>query len=241
VLCGTSGAQSTFFSEQPGDHDTTATPGFSLPTPPVVHGFGVTNLSSYYPDSSFIEAYTLAIEDLQANLFTSVYLESFFTTMLNTNAEYAIRDTLDRAAVAKVDSIGRDGRAYFFVTFDSLETPSAETVQTLRSLASDWTVDVFNPVETDEYWIAAGHSRLSRFNPYRSWAESKLEALNSLARLIQTRVQSTTRHYNFFSRIITYITSKVIFRDILVLDRRFSDERCYTLVAVKKENINILE
>ncbi|MDX1618816.1 MAG: hypothetical protein R3224_08525, partial [Balneolaceae bacterium] len=66
-------------------------------------------------------------------------------------------------------------------------------------------------------------------------------ALSSLARLLQTRVQSTTRHYNLFSRIISYITSKVIFQNIIVLERRLVGDRCYTLVAVKKDQISMLD
>lgn len=239
VLCGTSRAQSTFFSEV----DTTepSVIGYSVPSPSMVHGFGVTSLSSYYPDSSFIEAYELAVEDLTANLLTSIYLESFITTMLNTDYEFAIRDSIDRESVVKVDSLGRDGKAYFYVSLDTVKTTSDEFFAALKSSVTNWTADYFNPVETERYWIAAGHSNLSRFNPYRSWAESKLNALSSLARLLQTKVQSTTRFFNFFSREITYITSKVIFQNILVLERRFTDERCYTLIAVHKDDINMLE
>ncbi|MDX1618176.1 MAG: hypothetical protein R3224_05285, partial [Balneolaceae bacterium] len=157
VLCGTSGAQSTFFSET----DTAGVTVTTVPSPARVHGFGVTNLSSYYPDSSYMEAYALAVEDLRANLLTSIYLESFITTMMNTHSEYAIRDSIDQGSVIKIDSAGREGKAYFFVTADSVETPSPDVLQALRSLAGEWTTEIFNPTDTENFWIAAGHSEMS--------------------------------------------------------------------------------
>ncbi len=237
VLCGISNAQSTFSSQK----DTVTKPsGYLIPHGTPVHGFGVTSLSSYYPDSSFIEAHRLAVEDLKANLLTSIYLESFGTNTLNTSYEFAIRETIDRQSVVKIDSLSKDGKAYFFVTVDSLNAASTNDRSRPNYSNLKWTTDIFNPTESDGYWIAAGNAKMSEFNPYKSWARSKLDALSSLARLLQTKIQSSFSVQDYSAKKVSYITTKVIFQQVMVLERRLKNDRCYTLIAVHKRNITRL-
>lgn len=237
VLCSASCAQSTFFSPP----DSTGFHAYLTPSEPAVHGFGVAFLSGFYPDSSFIKAYNLAIEDLRANLFTSVYMETFKTTMINTHYEYAIKDSIDLKSVAKIDSVSKSNLAYFFVQIDSVRPEGAHIPNKLPSEINNWTDEFFQPVLVDNFWISAGYEDFSRYDPYGSWAQSKLNALNALAGLLQTKVQSTTRTYNAFSRQITYITSRVIFENIVVLKRLTKGGQCHTLLAVHENDITMWE
>lgn len=205
---------------------------------PTVHGMGVTSLSSYFPDSSYQEAYQRSVEDLRANLMTSVYLESFKTTLLSRNTEFAIRDSIDTSRIIKLDSTAHNGFAYFFTSIDSLAPPHP-AISGIRS--GTWTASTFSPVQQGHYWIAAGKEDFSQYAPYESWAKSKLDALSQLSRTLQTTVQSSISGYNSYLQELTYITSKTIFRNVLVLDRTLKGDTCYTLVAVDQDEITYLD
>ena len=238
MLCGSCIAQSTFSSDQTIN---SSTGSVFTPARPIVHGFGVTYLSSYYPDSSYKEAYHLAIEDLTANLFTSVYLESFITTGVTRVREFAITDTIDTEQIVPLDSLQHEGKVYYFVSVRSSNDNNSSALEKAKQISVEtWTGELFTPYEDKGYWIASGKERLSRYNPYKSWAKSKLDALSNLSKILHTLVQSSNKTLNASYREVTYISSKNLFSNILVLRRTVRDGYCYTLLAVHKSDITPL-
>ncbi len=241
VLCGNTFAQSTISLGEPSEPSTRLTP-----EKPVVHGFGVARLSSYTPDSSFKKAYNLALEDFKASYLTSVYLEAIQTYGFASNSEYAIPDSLSTRRIAKIDSTQDDRFAYVIVgkeqdvivgnEQDSASTPSRFSPADIPTPAG-WMKRSFTPVETEHYWISAGKDKFSQYAPYKAWARSKLNALSRLSHMLNTRVESSSKSYNYRNSQLTYVTSKTIFRNIIVLKRVQKQDSCYTLLAVRKENI----
>lgn len=206
-------------------------------SPSYIHGIGVSRYSEFDPARSFKKARERAEIDLAASLLTSVYLEYYGTSTLPTQleSEFGISDSLRRVQIAAVDSAQVGDWAVFFLKSTTRDTDIPATVRD-EALALHWATDPFEPVRVGGYWIASGTVPVNDFNPNRSWAEVKQEALKNLSLFLSTVVQANQREFNNSYRSINYTTSKHIFRDIHVLGRKKVNNSLFLMLAVKESN-----
>lgn len=237
VLCCSLAAQGTYFSEQP---ESGTTPDWFSNGYPKIHGLGIAHFSSFNPSAGYRKAFDRAVQDLNANLLTSVYLETFNVTanQPHRNYEFAIDAQIDSTSVSKTDSSTTEDYVYYLVTIDSVYDEIPFTYADISNRVANWNQEeYFNPVQVNGYWIAAGYHDYSRFNPYKSWAKAKLEALSNLSRHLSTGIQSMSKHLNTRLQEITYSYSKSVFQHIYILQRQRIDDTSYVLLAVSQDQI----
>ena len=248
-------ADSGYTSESTGSHNyrSSTLPGWFANGRTEPHGIGIAWYSRFNPQKGFKEAFQYAIEDLNSNIMTSVYLESYSKSAYNTHYsdEYAITQFLDTTTVVHVDSTVVNNWAYCLVKPDPEAIASNDSIEVPQRFykrepissppIAGWTKSDFQPGQEGDIYYAAGSHRTSKYNPYKSWTKAKLEALSSLSRYLSLNIQTTSKQLNRESSEITYTYSRCIFNNIRVIGRKSTDENVFVLVAVHKDDIAVFE
>ncbi|MEX0610204.1 MAG: hypothetical protein WD016_09075 [Balneolaceae bacterium] len=227
VFCGNGLSQNTFFLE---DSSFSLVSNYSFP-----HGFGAEALSQYDPDASFKKACDFALEDLNSNLFLSVYIEQFKT---GANSDYyfpelSVRDSVLSFGmeVVKTDSFDVAGQAFCVASLSSKKDLASNTIPDLDKLK-------IGPIKQNGIWYAMGSEPGSRYNLFVPWIRSKNNALKDLSQTITTLVQSSMISLDYNLQEFTYIKSNVIYNNIVVIRRYISPDNDYvSIVAVKDSDI----
>ena len=216
--------------------------GLMVPSPGILHGIGFSRYSNFDEERSYKEARRNAEIDLAASIMTSVYLEYFGTSTLPTQlkSEYGISDSLQVDRILAVDSTRVGDWAVYIVKDVDRDISFPENAIELAN-STPWAIENFEPVKVDGYWLAAGFSENNDYNPDRSWALAKQEALKNLSLYLSTVIKSNQREYDNSYRSINYTTSKHIFSQIGVIGRRFVDNKTHVLLLIKEEHAHNFE
>lgn len=203
------------------------------------HGFGVAPHGQYNTTESMQQACRFALEDLNSNLFMSVYIEQFKTGDISHYSfpELSVTDSVlaFEGSISKVDSFYKDGFSYC-IAVDEMHTPqTVSSVPDLEQLK-------IAPVNENGVWFALGVEKLSRYNPSVAWIKSKNNALKDLAGTITMLVQSSQLSMDNQSVEFTYFKSFVLYKNIAVVRRFVSPGGDFvSVVAVREADITRVE
>ena len=213
-----------------------------VPSPTTIHGIGFSRMSNYNPERSYKKARESAFIDLEASLLTSVMLEYYGTdnSPSRLRSEFAISDSIQSEQVINVDSVHIGEWAVYYLA-DQQETYSFPQAIVDAALMTSWIEDLYTPKNIDGFWIAAGSSKATSYNPNRGWTRAKQHALTQLSEFLNTKVQSLERLTNENLETVHYVTSKHIFNNIGVIGRRVIDDKYVVLVIVDELNVIQLE
>lgn len=231
VLCGSLFSQSTFFldeDEQP----------VLIYQSESVHGFGIEPVYSYSAEEEFEDACEKALEELNSNLFMSVYIEEFKTNDYTTYnfPELSIRDTVLTFGdnVVKQDSVIINEQA---VCVAALANKSSGINIEMPSLSRLFV----GPQKVGDTWFAVGKTRATSYNPSIAWMKAKNNALQDLTKAIRISVQSIERQLEegdyTQSGGITYFKSNLIYKSIYNVRRYTTHKSFLTVIAVKEGDV----
>lgn len=206
-------------------------------SPPAnVHGVGITSLSSFYPDSSYQDAFDKAVEDLNSNTMALVTHETFLLGdgTYRSFDEFAIDDRYDINDVTPVDSMVMNGWVYYKVTKEgAYKHPASGNLKQIKNPGK-----LTSATQYGDYWYATGSATLSEINPYRSWAEAKKNALKIISSNYSTLVQNLTKRNGLFDAgSIRYTRSRVMMNNVIIVNRKVRDQQAYCTVAIHKNDI----
>lgn len=221
----------------------TTTHSFEIPSPPTIHGIGFSRMSNYNPDRSYNAARESSTIDLESSILTSVLLEYYGTEDSPTRlrSEFAISDTLSIDQIITVDSAHVEDWAVYYISANGFDYRFPDVIVE-NARATSWTDVLYAPQNMDgEFWIAAGSSKGTQYNPNRGWTRAKQQALTNLSEYLNTSVQSLERLKDQNLETIHYVTSKHIFQNIGVIGRKVIDDTYFVLVIVEAKNIIALE
>ncbi len=229
VLCGISFSQSTFFLDE-DEQLSLIYQNNSL------HGLGVKPLSSYAPEASFKEACEYALEDLNTNLFMSVFIEEFKANDYShyNFPEFSIKDTVLTLGgnIAKVDSFAINKDAYCIVGLRDRSAKINAAVPPLEEL-------MVSPVKVGNTWFAIGKAKATRYNPTVAWMKAKNYALQELTKVLRTSVKSLKKSFEQEAYIqneeITYFKSNLLYTNIHNV-RRYKTHKSFVIVIAVNEN-----
>ncbi|MEQ8524546.1 hypothetical protein [Gracilimonas sp.] len=231
VLCGTLFSQSTFFldeDEQP----------VLIYQSEYLHGFGVEPVYSYAAEEEFEDACEKALDELNSNLFMSVYIEEFKTNDYTTYnfPELSVRDTVLAFGdtVIKQDSVIINEQA---VCVAALANKSPGINVEMPSLSRLF----IGPQKIGDTWFAIGKTRATSYNPSVAWMKAKNNALQDLTKAIRISVQSIERQLEegdyTQSGGITYFKSNLIYNGIYNVRRYTTHKSFLTVIAVKESDV----
>ena len=231
VLCGSLFSQSTFFldeDEQPVLFYQTES----------VHGFGMEPVYSYSIEEEFKSACDKALEELNSNLFMSVYIEEFKTNDYTTYnfPELSIRDTVLAYGddVVKQDSTIIDDHAVCVAGLANNYSGITTEIPSLPKL-------FVGPQKVGKTWFAVGKTQATLYNPSLAWMKAKNNALQDLTKAIRISVQSIERQLEegdyTQSGGITYFKSNLIYNRIYNVRRYTTDKSFLTVIAVKESDV----
>lgn len=229
VLCGITFSQSTFFL----DEDEQLSLIYENNT---LHGFGVKRLSSYAPDASFKEACELALEELNTNLFMSVFIEEFKNNDISyyNFPEFSIKDTVLTFSdnIVKADSFALNGDAYCVVRVENKPEEISAAFPSLEEL-------MIRPVKVGNIWYSIGKAKATRYNPDIAWMKAKNYALQELTKSLRTSVKSLRRSVEedaYTQRAeITYFKSNLLYTNIYNV-RRYKTQKSFVVVIAVNQN-----
>lgn len=240
MLCGFLSAQSIIYM---GNPQASVLPDLHVqnqpyPALPSLHGFGITQYSTIYPERAFQEAKEKAIYDLRTNLMTSVLLEVYGTETLNPRirSEFAIEDDIDTDRIVPIDSMRVGNWAVYIVGFDNNDSSLSQSTVNHSSI-QNWSSNTFVPVKIGSTWFASGSANWSNYNAERSFILAKQNALQNLSFHLQTVVQGSLRAYNENLNTISYQTSRNILTNIHVVKRAQGSNDAKVLIAVDEDDI----
>lgn len=231
VLCGNTFSQSTFFLDE-GEQLSLVYQDNTL------HGFGVNRATSFQTGSVYERACEEALEDLNSNLFMSVFIEEFKSHDFSTYnfPELSVQDSAFVIGVnaVKVDSFTVDKNAYCVVTNTGGRRPVADNLPSLEKL-------MIGPQKVGNTWYAIGKSKATKFNPSLAWLKSKNDAIQEMTKTIRMSVQSLSRRieegaYDQSSEI-TYFKSNVIYKGIYNVRRYTTHKSFVTVVAINESDV----
>lgn len=228
VLCGNSSAQSTFFLDDTLEVSLLSEYNF-------LHGFGVSSYSTYQVQDSFDKACKNATEDLNSNIFISVYIEEF-RSGVNTDysfPELSIKDSLLtlEGNISKQDSFVVSNNIYCIVAFEDAKKTIAESIIPLLDQVKR------SPIKVGNFWFALGAQDRSKYNPTLSWMKAKNEALKDLTKVLKTQVQSRVITIDDRETELTYLKSNIIYEDVTVVRRYLSKNQFIVMVAVSEDKL----
>lgn len=202
-----------------------------------VHGLGVVPISSYAEDAAFKEACEFALEDLNTNLFMSVYIEEFKSNEFTTYnfPELSIQDTVLNygPSVVKADSFALGGQAYCVA-----ESQGISSINSAMPPAEELMI---SPQRSGNYWFAIGKAPATRFNPSIAWMRAKNDAIQDLTKVLRTSVQSRVLRFDEGTRDqmeeITYFKSNLIYNNIYNVRRYVTSKSFVTVIAVRQNEV----
>lgn len=229
VLWGNLNAQSTFFLDE--NLEVTLLSEYNF-----LHGFGVSSYSTFQVQDSFDKACKNAIEDINSNVFISVYIEEF-RSGVNTDysfPELSIKDSLQtlKDNIVKQDSFVVSNNIYCIVSFDDAKKAIPESVVPLLDQVRK------SPIKVGNYWFALGAVDISKYNPSLSWMKAKNKALKDLTRVLKTQVQSSVITIDDIETELTYLKSNIIYEDVIVVRRYLSKDKFIVMVAVSEDKLH---
>lgn len=229
VLCGITFSQSTFFLDE-DEQLSLIYQNNSL------HGLGIKPLSAYAPEASFEEACEFALEELNTNLFISVFIEEFKANDFShyNFPEFSINDTvltLD-GNIAKVDSFALNRDAYCIVGLKNGPSEINAAMPSIEEL-------MVRPVKVGNTWFAIGKAKATRYNPTVAWMKAKNYALQELTKVLRTSVKSLKKSLEQEAYIqneeITYFKSNLIYSNIYNV-RRYKTQKSFVVVIAVNQN-----
>ncbi len=231
VLCGNLFSQSTFFldeDEQP----------VLIYQSEMVHGFGIEPVYSYSAEEEFEDACQKALEELNSNLFMSVYIEEFQANDYSTYnfPELSIRDTVLTfdENIVKQDSVIINEQAVCVAAPANKSSGINVEIPSLSRL-------FVGPQKVGNTWFAVGKTRATSYNPSLAWMKAKNNALQDLTKAIRISVQSIERQLEegdyTQSGGITYFKSNLIYNSIYNVRRYTTHKSFLTVIAVKESDV----
>jgi hypothetical protein len=204
-----------------------------------VHGFGIEPVYSYSAEKEFEDACQNALQELNSNLFMSVYIEEFQANDYSTYnfPELSIRDTVLAfgEGVIKQDSVIINEQA---VCVAGPEHQSSGINVEVPSLAKLFV----GPQKVGDTWFAVGKTRATSYNPSLAWMKAKNNALQDLTKAIRISVQSIERQLEegdyTQSGGITYFKSNLIYHSIYNVRRYTTHKSFLTVIAVKESEVS---
>ncbi|MBO6585954.1 MAG: hypothetical protein JJ953_07625 [Gracilimonas sp.] len=203
-----------------------------------VHGFGIEPVYSYSAEEEFEDACQKALDELNSNLFMSVYIEEFQTNDYSTYnfPELSIRDTVLTFGdgIVKKDSVIIDEQAVCVVGTTNYADPINVKIPSLSEL-------FVAPQKIGNTWFAVGKTRATSYNPSLAWMKAKNNALQDLTKAIRISVQSIERQLEegdyTQSGGITYFKSNLIYNGIYNVRRYTTHKSFLTVIAVKESDV----
>lgn len=217
MLCETSFSQSIFYLDK--DY---------------VHGLGVAAYNEELPDTTITQACESSIQDLQSNIFLSVYIEIFQENGAS-YYEFPEFSILDSTITYKKDSHLieteiYDGFVYCFTSDDQFSQNYLSNVPSLESLE-------LSPVNKNGIWYALGSYTELVNNRNKAWLLSKNDAANRLSKTKSTSVQTKRVQINNDNTSFTYLKTNIIYTNLVVVQRIIKDGKYISIIAVKEEDI----
>ena len=231
VLCGNLFSQSTFFLDE-GEQPTLF---YAINS---IHGFGVEPVYSFGADKEFEDACEKALDELNSNLFMSVYIEEFLSNGNSTYnfPEFSIQDTVLSYGddIIKQDSLIIGEQAVCIAGLAKKATNIDVAMPPLSEL--------FNgPRKVGDTWFAVGKTRATGYNPSIAWMKAKNDALQSLTKALRISVKSIDRQMQEGDYIqsggITYFKSNLIYNGIYNVRRYTTGKSFLTVIAVKQSDV----
>ncbi|MDR9416734.1 MAG: hypothetical protein RI564_10645 [Gracilimonas sp.] len=204
----------------------------------LLHGLGVQPISSYNPDDAFKKACEDALEDLNSNIFLSVYIEMFKSNdrTLYDFPELSVRDTVlsYENNVVKRDSFAVQDKAFCVAGITNNSTPMSRSTPPLNEL-------MVSPVKVGNTWFAIGKAKSTKYNPTIAWMKAKNDAIQELTKVLKTSVQSLSRRVETNSTDqsaeMTYFKSNMIYNNIYNVSRYASSRSFVVVIAVRQQDI----
>ena len=239
MLCGDSFAQSTSFSGPSADDPELVFERSVAGPSSTLHGIGCVNLSNFNPQLSYQKAFEHAVEDLNSNMEIIVYAETFNTSYdYRRFNEFSIRESVTAEDVVKIDSSVSDGIVYFRVEPRNRPSAAAPLAEKATSLIPTWlNVQIDDPVETENWYFSSGFYDLSAYNPNNSWGKAKQRALGRLAEFISTNIDVLQKSKENSLSGMTYSTTKVYFKNVVITNRSIVGKRVHLIIAVPKGDV----
>ena len=206
-----------------------------------IHGLGVARVSRFDPSIGFKKALNKAVEDLNSNLMITLYAETFddgYTTSIFD--EFSIKKQENAESVIKIDSAIYQNHAFYLVTSSQSDSMSASNISAWQSDSAyiNWKSTKFSePFKANDYYLASGHHKYSKYAPYISWTKAKMKALNRLGRYIKTSLSKLDKRHNDNLQSLTYATTKLIFNNVFIISRKVDDNNCYLTIAVHADDV----
>lgn len=210
-------------------------PSWFLNQPDELVGIGFSLYSRFNPESSFQKAFEFALEDLNSNHFCVVTIEQIKQGAIwQTNEEIGISDAYTAENVVKLDSVVINEMVYMLI---GVKLSSISANVSMVSTSPPFEIPVSELIETEQKIQAHGDFANMITNPYKSWALSKQSALKRLGLYTAMKVQSVENIYNTELETVSYIKSRVAFKNVKVNSRWLESGRLHTLVDVERKNI----
>ena len=202
----------------------------------LVHGFGISNFSKYDTLGSYLNSRENALEDLKASLFTSVILEYYGTNTLNVRlkTEFSILDSINTDQEILEEYFIDDD---VIVVILKLEDERFSKYFQSNYLELEKLNSLVTTIKSGNWWLAYGDASYSVFNPNDSCVNAKQDALKNLSTHLGSKIQSVQSEFNDDFSSITYLTSKTIFKNIIVVYREMKEDKCKVKIAVNLNDI----
>ena len=228
MLCASLSAQGTFFLKENLEYSLLSEYTF-------LHGFGVNSYSPYQVQNSFDNACKNAVEDLNSNVFISVYIEEF-RTIENTEysfPELSVKDSLTTSEedIVREDSFVVSNNAYCIISIKGNKKVIPE------SIIPEFDQVRKSPIKVGNYWFALGAEYVSIYNSTLSWMKAKNAALKDLTRVLKTHVQSSVIAIDDRVAELTYFKSNIIYENVIPVRRYMSKNKYIVMIAVSEDDL----
>ncbi len=212
-----------------------AYPSWFVQPPEGLFGVGIAPFSTFSAEKSYAKAFEFAVEDLNSNAFVVITVEQYVEgSVQQIRDEIAIGDQYNINNTVKIDS-AVCGDWVFYLVGSEAETQTHQ--QRFMPGQAPQTIPESRILSTPNGFLSMGMSELTQFNPYKTWALSKQQALKNLGQFTVLKVQALDKMYNEEIQSVRYIKSRIAIRNVRVSNRWIQNGKGFSLIEANQQDI----